>query len=463
MLKVSRLRLGFAAAQRGSICGKLRMKLGHKIIYDGYNQSRWVMDNSAIPDGNYDDLRWEINPNIKYILIIEKDAAFDQLRHSSFCEKNCILITGQGYPPVLCRKIIHNLHGNRPKMPIFGFVDCDAHGLDIFISYQQGTINAPESYLYAIPNLLYLGVEWQDVETYKIKKRSILKPNKKDCDKLRTLDPFLKRKQSTYFDKYPEKKQSVEYKVFRRIMEQLNIQKRKKKKVEIECLNGIGLGDTYLPKKIEEMLTYYYGYFYYLQLQQRSKPNTQNKLILPRSFSQNDMRSSNRNNQQFQRQTISSSSFSQGTGRFHQIPLILNNNQSNGNGAFSFTPNLSNNYQGNNRNINHGPFLNHSPFESQYVGSQTSNNSQFTFNNNYNHNNTNNNFHFGQNSAFSFSPSNNQIPFQHQSQNELNNNINMNDINNFSQPNIEEPETQKAGSEYLLDEDRDSQIIDLTQ
>ena len=191
--------MGLSAAARGAIWGKLKIFVGNKRIYGGcMDDGRYNLDTHSIPNHDYNGLKWKIHPSIKYILIIEKDAAFDQLTHSEFCKKHVILITGRGYPPLLCRRMVHNLHNKHPQIPIFCLVDCDAHGLDIFLSYQQGTINSPESYLYAIPDLLYLGVEWEDIKNpkFKINKQQILTQNKNDKDKLKALSPFLMRKMS---------------------------------------------------------------------------------------------------------------------------------------------------------------------------------------------------------------------------------------------------------------------------
>ena len=260
LLRVSRLTLGFLAAARGAIWGKLKIYAGNKQIYGGcIEDHRYNLDAHSIPNHDLNALKWKIHPSIKYILIIEKDAAFDQLTHSKFCKENLILITGRGYPPLFSRKMIHNLHQNHPQIPIFCLVDCDAHGLDIFLSFQQGTINAPESYLYSIPDLLYLGVEFEDIQNPKLKinREQILAPNKKDNDKLKALRPFLKRKEQQYFDRYPEKKETAEYTVFKRIRKNLQIQSKRRKKVEIESLNNISLGDEYLPFKIKQMSKIY--------------------------------------------------------------------------------------------------------------------------------------------------------------------------------------------------------------
>eukprot|EP01083_Nonionella_stella_P024462 67519_1 len=253
ILRVPRTRLGLAAASRGAMCGKCKLFSGTKCLYSGH-PNRLNIDSHALI---FDDIHWVLDQSIRYIIIVEKDACFDQLCNAQFCITHCILVTGGGYPPLLCRQLIRNLHDSFPHLPIFCFVDCDAHGLDIFLSYQQGTINAAESYLYAIPRLLYLGVEWSDIERYKIDKKCILNPNQKDVSKLKTLQPFLKRKKELYFDRNVNKTKSIEYGVFQRIVRQMFIQMRLKKKIEIESLNSIDIGNVYIPTKIQEMIEFY--------------------------------------------------------------------------------------------------------------------------------------------------------------------------------------------------------------
>ncbi len=159
----------------------------------------------------------------------------------------CPLVSPSGYPPLLVRKIVHEFHCRFPSVPIFGFVDCDAHGLDIFLSYQQGTINMPESYLYAIPQLLYLGVEWDDTD------KTPLDPNQKDIHKLKALGPFLARKKRDVFGN-AQRQNTVQFAVHLRLQRQLRIQQQRLKKKEIESLHNLG---TYLPRKIKNMLDWY--------------------------------------------------------------------------------------------------------------------------------------------------------------------------------------------------------------
>ncbi|KAL0478470.1 hypothetical protein AKO1_008219, partial [Acrasis kona] len=58
-----------------------------------------------------------------------------------FCEKNrnCILISGRGYPDVATRSLIVKLLQDIPQLLAYVFVDADPHGLEIANVYINGS------------------------------------------------------------------------------------------------------------------------------------------------------------------------------------------------------------------------------------------------------------------------------------------------------------------------------------
>ena len=81
--------------------------------------------------------------------------------------------------------MLHHLCKSCPNLPVLCLVDCDAFGLDIFLSYQQGTINSSESYKYAIPRLIFLGVECADVVTFRIERKYTRDADADDVSKIK--------------------------------------------------------------------------------------------------------------------------------------------------------------------------------------------------------------------------------------------------------------------------------------
>ena len=261
MLKVPRFCLGLGASANGLVHGEIIVFDNGVRIYDGgtYRYQPYHIDSDGFSGRNTQNLTFVISQSIKYLLIVEKETVFHKLCKGKWTSKNCILVTGRGYPPLITRAFVSTLIKSTEKqgrhLEMYCLVDNDPHGLDIFLAYQQGTINAPESYLYALTNLMYLGLEWCDMETFQISKKRTLKMNEKDLKKIETMDLFLERKKVEYLEKFNISENSVDCLTLKRIMNQLKISKRVHKKLEIESIDN--LDQWYIPRKIELMKQYY--------------------------------------------------------------------------------------------------------------------------------------------------------------------------------------------------------------
>ena len=252
MLGAPRVDLGFGiTTAKGLISGKVSIYDGNKQIFKG---GRWVIDLFNIRNKTCKNIKWVIPHNFKYVVIMQRVSAVDMIYHNEWIKNNCILITGDGYPSLLCQKLVYILYTQMRKegryLPIYCFVDYDACGIDIFLTYQQGRVNAPETYLYAIPNLLYLGLEFKDISRYGLQ-HMMLTMNKKDHGKVASLESFLQRKHRFYFDRLKETKDSVEYLVFQRLLKQVELLKTEKKKLNMDCITALRKG--YLQQRISEM------------------------------------------------------------------------------------------------------------------------------------------------------------------------------------------------------------------
>ena len=254
ILRVPRIELKLAAAPRGCICGKFKISEGFKMIYHGAPR-RFYIDES-----NFDDFKrliFHIPNHIKHFLIVEKHSMISELLASEWVINNCILMTTRGLPTLLGRKLLKLISCQYPTLPFWCFTDCDVGGLNIFLSYQQGTITMPESYHHALPKLMHLGIEFEDAQTYQVPNKFILNENVKNA---KNLESFLLRKQRLYFERYEKKKNGLEYAVFQRIWKQLTILRKTGKKVQIESIGHIDIGNEYLPKKIDQMMRFYQKY-----------------------------------------------------------------------------------------------------------------------------------------------------------------------------------------------------------
>ena len=81
-----------------------------------------------------------IKTKAEFVLIIEKDAVFQQLINQNFLElANGILITGKGFPDTNTRELIHILSAEY-KLKTYGLFDADPYGIEILNCYKFGSI-----------------------------------------------------------------------------------------------------------------------------------------------------------------------------------------------------------------------------------------------------------------------------------------------------------------------------------
>ncbi|KAI9664245.1 MAG: hypothetical protein M1831_002424 [Alyxoria varia] len=89
-----------------------------------------------------------IMTNVKWILVVEKEAVFHKLISSdngNYLATDGILLTGKGYPDISTRQTLHRLSQaallHNPRIPIHGLVDYDPDGLSILNIYRHGSQN----------------------------------------------------------------------------------------------------------------------------------------------------------------------------------------------------------------------------------------------------------------------------------------------------------------------------------
>ena len=258
MLKVRILSLGFTAAANCLVSGAISISYGKEKIFNGENNRVFSIDSYNLQNRNCDNIKWMISKNIKYVLVIQRVSMFESMLECSWIKHNCILVTGAGYPSLLCKELIHSLYTQMESqgrcLPIYCLVDCDPRGIEIFLSYQQGTITLPESYHYALPKLLYLGIECEDIMKYRLDK-GILPMDRRDCWQIRLLKSLLDRKKRLYFDRFNKTKGFVGYLVFERVRKQTEMLEKNRYKMTMDNIDQIC--ERYLLQKISEMDKFY--------------------------------------------------------------------------------------------------------------------------------------------------------------------------------------------------------------
>ena len=155
--------LGVVASAKGLVVGRLRFRDDG----DPIDCSKMGVGGKAIPP--FMDKVSDIRSDAKFILLVEKDAAFMRLTEDRFYNRYpCILITGKGQPDVATRMFLRKLK-MALSIPVIGLVDSDPYGLKILSVYMSGSKNMSyDSANLTTPDIKWLGVRPTDLDKYKI-------------------------------------------------------------------------------------------------------------------------------------------------------------------------------------------------------------------------------------------------------------------------------------------------------
>jgi len=228
----------------------------------------------------------------EYVLVVEKDAVFQQLHRHGFWKKHkAILITSAGQPDRATRRFLRRL-SDELKLPVYILTDSDPYGFYIYSVFKIGSITLSyESERLATPNAKFIGVLMTDVFGDKVFHK-ILDENKiegfskKELRKLAGKKPYLsdnERKNYIIKAKLKDVERAVEligYDIAEACLEDKDMKARLKKKegltgypwfrtpewvrelciffntlskLEIEAMASKGLkflADEYIPEKI---------------------------------------------------------------------------------------------------------------------------------------------------------------------------------------------------------------------
>jgi len=227
-LDVLREQLHLNADVRGRVVGNVIIEdRGDLVDWGKLGSGGW-----AIPS-NVEDISFK-KVKADYILVIEKNAAFERLHEDRFWQKQkAILVTTQGQAARGTRRLIQRL-ATEFKLPVYVFTDADSYGWYIYSVIKYGSISlAHVSDRLGTPTAKFLGLTISDVDEFGLKNFTI---------KAEEVD--IKRAQEML--KY-EWFQAPEW------QKELKMMIERKIKAELEALSGKGLKfitETYLPKKI---------------------------------------------------------------------------------------------------------------------------------------------------------------------------------------------------------------------
>ncbi len=229
MLDILREQMHLSADVRGRVVGNVSIvDRGDAVDWNKLGSGGW-----AIPS-NVEEIEFT-KAKAKYILVIEKNAAFERLHEDKFWQKqNCVLVTTQGQAARGCRRLIQRL-STEYDLPVYVFCDSDPYGWYIYSVIKFGSMSlAHVSDRLGTPRARYLGLTVSDIERFGLDNFTIAA---KDVDIKRAKDMM----KYDWF-KAPE------------WQNELKLLIKSKKKAELEALSGRGLRfmtEKYLPDKIK--------------------------------------------------------------------------------------------------------------------------------------------------------------------------------------------------------------------
>ncbi|MEM7825577.1 MAG: DNA topoisomerase IV subunit A [Candidatus Aenigmatarchaeota archaeon] len=230
MLDVLREQLHLNADVRGRVVGDVVIRdRGDTIDWSRLGSGGW-----AIPS-NVEDLEFK-KVNAKFILVIEKNAAFERLHEDKFWKKHeCILVTTQGQAARGTRRLIQRL-ATEFNLPVYVFSDADSYGWYIYSVIKYGSMSlAHVSDRLGTPNAKFLGLTISDIDKFGLKDFTI---------KAEEVDIKRAKEMLNYeWFKHPAWQRELKLMIERKI------------KAELEALSGKGLKfitENYLPEKIEK-------------------------------------------------------------------------------------------------------------------------------------------------------------------------------------------------------------------
>lgn len=190
-LNLLREELLILSKEKGKVVGNLVIRSGDDTI-----------DLSKMGHGAYaieptPDLIEFKDVDAEYVLVVEKDAVFQQLHRYGFWRKNkAILVTSAGQPDRASRRFVRRLN-EELKLPVYILTDSDPYGYYIYSVFKIGSITLSyESERLATPSAKFIGVMMTDVYgvdvfTKIIKEREIPGFPNKVFNKLSSKKPYL--------------------------------------------------------------------------------------------------------------------------------------------------------------------------------------------------------------------------------------------------------------------------------
>jgi DNA topoisomerase-6 subunit A len=237
--KLLREEMLILSKEKGKVVGDMRIRSGNDVI-----------DLSKMGHGAYaieptPDFIEFLDYDAEYVLVIEKDAVFQQLHRIGFWKQyKVILVTSGGQPDRATRRFVRRLN-EELKLPVYILTDADPYGWYIYSVFRIGSIQlSHESERLATPEARFLGVSMSDVFGDKNKKPYLSEQERKNFI-IKAKDVDIKRAlELKNYEWFKTKAWEKEISMFL----------EKKSKLEIEAMASKGLkflAFNYIPEKVK--------------------------------------------------------------------------------------------------------------------------------------------------------------------------------------------------------------------
>jgi DNA topoisomerase-6 subunit A len=181
VLRVRRRALGFVAARRGSVHGRLVLRHGSEVI----DFARVGMAGGAIP--RFEDDFEVVSSDAAVVVIIEKDAIAARLAEARWWDSaRCIMVCGGGFPSMSTREFVRRLTDTL-GIPAVIFADADPGGIQLALTYAHGSISTGlETPWLACNDLSWAGVWPSDIARH-CRTNNLIRLSEEDHEAARAL------------------------------------------------------------------------------------------------------------------------------------------------------------------------------------------------------------------------------------------------------------------------------------
>jgi len=229
-LNILREQLHLIADRKGVVAGNVVIEdRGDEIDWSKLGSGGWSIP-SAVEDIKFKHV------DADFILVVEKNAAFERLHEDKFWKKHhCILIGTGGQAARGTRRLIRRLN-KEFNLPVYVMTDADSYGWYIYSVIKAGSMNlAHTSELLGTPTAKFIGLSASDIKEYGLENFTI-KATERDIKRAKELlnYPWFQHKEW---------------------QKEIKLMIKMGKKAELEALSSKGLRfitNNYLPEKLEK-------------------------------------------------------------------------------------------------------------------------------------------------------------------------------------------------------------------